>query len=78
MIDSIVSSTSFPSTSRAITVSQSSSLRTPSILTAIQQTSQRVSHAVEPVRIFAVPQAAGNGSSAMTRLPRGSLVDVLA
>ena len=78
MIDSVGSSTSFPSTSRAIAVSQTSSLRTSSVLTAIQQTQLQTAHAVEPVRVFAVPQTSRNGSSAMTRLPRGSLVDVLA
>jgi hypothetical protein len=78
MIDSIGSSANLPSAKRAHTSLQTSSLRNTSILTAVQQTQQRLSNAVAPVKIFAVPQASRNGIASPTRLPRGSLVDVLA
>jgi|GEM_PF-4022235 hypothetical protein len=78
MIDSIGSSTSLPSTQRAQTALQTNSLRSTQVLTAVQQTQQRSSNAVAPVKVFAVPQASKNGGSSTAKLPRGSLVDVLA
>jgi hypothetical protein len=75
MIDSIGSSSNLPSTVRAQTSLQTSRLRDADVLTAIQQ---RASNAAAPMRVFAVTQASRNGSSSMSKLPRGSLVDVLA
>jgi len=78
MIDSVGSSTSVPSTQRTQGVAQTSNLRNnPTVLNAIVQTQQKASHATAPVKIFAVPQSTKSGSSSTTKLPRGSLVDVL-
>ena len=78
MIDSIGSSNSLASTQRAQTALQTSSLRSPAVLTAIQQTQQKSSGATAPVRVFSVTQASNTGASSTAKLPRGSLIDVLA
>ncbi|MDR3424396.1 MAG: hypothetical protein P4M13_04870 [Alphaproteobacteria bacterium] len=77
MIDSIGSATSSAAVSRTQTALQTSSLRNPDILTAVQQTQQRSSGATAPVKVFAVPQASKKGAGSGAKLPRGSLVDVL-
>ncbi|MFA4994231.1 MAG: hypothetical protein WC521_02880 [Bdellovibrionales bacterium] len=78
MIDSIGSATNFPPTSRAVTLTQPHALRSSSILTAVQA-QMRESTAVAPVKVFSVPDASkSNATSSMARLPRGSLVDLLA
>jgi hypothetical protein len=76
MIESIGSYTSTPQ--RVQSTSPSSRLQDPHVLTAIQQTQQRSSGATAPVRVFAVPQTSRSGSSTAPKVPRGSLVDVLA
>jgi hypothetical protein len=78
MIDSIGSSTSIASSHRTQAATQTNSLRNPDVLNAVQQTSQRSSNATAPVKIFAVPQTTKNGTTSGPKLPRGSLVDVLA
>jgi hypothetical protein len=78
MIDSIGSSTNLPATLRTQASLPASRLSDTSVLTAVQQTQQKTSNAVVPVKVFAVPQTSRNGSSATSRLPRGSLVDILA
>jgi hypothetical protein len=77
-IESISKSTSAVSTQRAQTASQTSGLRNnPDVLNAIVQTQQRSSNATAPTKVFAVPQSTKSGNSTV-KLPRGSLVDVVA
>lgn len=76
VIESIGSTTSAPATQRSQTTASASGLRNPDVLNAVQQTSQKRSNAVAPVKIFAVPQTAKTGTT--PKVPRGSLVDVLA
>ena len=79
MIDSVGSSTNASSSSRTQAVSQTQSLRNnPAVLNAIVQTQQRASGATAPAPAFAVPQTTRTGASANVKLPRGSLVDVIA
>ena len=78
MIDSIGSSTSLATARHAQASLQTNSLRSPAVLTAIQQKQQKTSGATAPVRVFAVPQSSKSGASSTAKLPRGSLVDVLA
>lgn len=79
MIDSIGSSSGYLSANRANAALETGRLRSTQTLTAIQQTSQKDSSATAPVRVFAVPQAgkSGEAGTATSKLPRGSLVDVL-
>jgi hypothetical protein len=79
MVDSIGSTTKIGSPQSIQAATQANSLRNnPAVLNAIVQTQQKSSGATAPVKIFAVPQSAKSGNSSTTRLPRGSLVDVLA
>ena len=77
MIDSIGGKPGAGSTQRSQAAAQTNATRNPDVLNAVQQTSQKKSGAVAPVKIFAVPQSAKSGASSSTKLPRGSLVDVL-
>lgn len=79
MIDSIGGSTISTASGRANALTQASSLRGSGVLTAVQQTQQKSSGAVAPVKVFAVPQASNTGASTTSSpsVPRGSLVDVL-
>ncbi len=77
-VEPITSTSNAAQTQRAQTAAQTSGLRNnPAILNAIVQTQQRSSGAVAPVKVFAVPQTSKSGDSKV-KLPRGSLVDVLA
>ena len=79
MIDKIGGSTNLPSTQRASTSLQTVRPRSATLLAAIQQVKGVSSDATPAVRVFSVPQTSKNGTStSMPRLPRGSLVDVLA
>ena len=77
MVDQIGNIPGLNSAQRSQTAAQASSVRNPTVLNAVQQTRQKSSHAVAPVKIFAVPQSAKSGASSTAKLPRGSLVDVL-
>jgi hypothetical protein len=77
MIDSIGTVTSSAVTQRSQSALQTNSLRNTAVLTAVQQTQQRSSGSTAPVKVFAVPQSSKSGSKP-PKLPRGSLVDVLA
>jgi hypothetical protein len=75
MIDSVGGSTNLPTVQRANLPVAAVRPRSAALLTAIQQIDGRASDAKTPVvKIFAVPQAK---DGKMTRMPRGSLVDVL-
>jgi hypothetical protein len=77
-IESIGSKTSTNAAQRAQATAQTTGLRNnPAVLNAIVQTQQKSSNAVAPVKAFAVPQTAKSGATP-PKLPRGSLVDVLA
>jgi hypothetical protein len=80
VIDSIKNTTSAGASSRAQSVSQTSGLRNNAVvLDAIVQTQQKASGATARVNTaLAVPQSAKSGNSGSVKLPRGSLVDVLA
>ena len=78
MIDSIGSSTSVGNSQRSQASSQTTGLRSVDVLNAVQQKSQKTSGATAPVKVFAVPQTAKSGNAATTKLPRGTLLDVLA
>jgi len=75
MIDSVGNSTSPVSGNRAPAL-RPARLRAD-VLTAVQQSSARAPDKLNAVRVFAVPQAANTTSSA-PKLPRGSLIDILA
>jgi hypothetical protein len=78
-IDSIGKTSSATATQRAQSASATSGLRnSPDVLNAITQTQQSSSNAVAPVKILAVPQPSKSGNSSTLKLPRGSLVDVVA
>jgi hypothetical protein len=77
-VESITNATSAAATQRAQSVAQTSGLRNnTAVLNAIVQTQQRTSNATAPVKVFAVPQTSKSGESKV-KLPRGSLVDVIA
>ncbi|MFA5040870.1 MAG: hypothetical protein WC464_04470 [Bdellovibrionales bacterium] len=78
MIDSIGSSSTLPLSRQSNALVQTGRLRDSSILTAVQQAPQRVSNAVEPVKVFAVTQTSNGTAPSQAKLPRGSLVDVWA
>jgi hypothetical protein len=74
MVDSITSATSAP---KPVTTPVSSS-RSHVTINAIAQTQQKRSGATNTVTALAVPQSAKSGNTSNTKVPRGSLVDVLA
>ena len=77
-IDPISNTSSATSAQRAQTASQTSGLHNnPAVLNAIVQTQQKASNAAAPVKVFAVPQTSKTGTTT-PKLPRGSLVDVVA
>lgn len=80
MIDSIGSSSGNSSTLRSQSLVETSRLRNTEVLTAIQQAPQRASGATAPVTVFSVTQVdRGDAMGTSTaKLPRGSLVDILA
>lgn len=80
MIDSIGSSSGNASTLRSQALVETNRLRSTDVLTTIQQAPQKASGAVSPVTVFSVAQADKGDAmgSATARLPRGSLVDILA
>ncbi len=75
MVESVGNSTSLVPGSRASQL-RPARLR-GDVLTAVQQSETRASDSLKAVRVFAVPQASGPASTA-PKLPRGSLIDVLA
>ncbi|MGB9151944.1 MAG: hypothetical protein WCD70_02535 [Alphaproteobacteria bacterium] len=79
MIDSIsgTSSSSNPRTTQA-TPQTSGLQRSPVVVNAIVQKQQKSSNATAPVLALAVPQTAKSGASSRIKVPRGSLIDVVA
>jgi hypothetical protein len=76
MIDSVSSTSNAPRVQSAV---PAAALRNnPVVLNAIVQTQQRSSASTAPVTALAVPQTSKSGNSSNVKLPRGSLVDVLA
>jgi len=78
MIDSINNSTNLPSTLRSQSLTQVSRARSTEILPAVQQSQQKTSGGSGAMTAFAVPQTGKSGATSTPKLPRGSLVDVLA
>ncbi len=77
MVDPVNSISNSASVQRAQTAAQNSALRNnPVVLNAIVQTQQRTANL--PKVALAVPQTSGSNNSSKVKLPRGSLVDVLA
>lgn len=76
----VVSVNSVNSSNRTQNVAQGQSLRNnPVVLDAIVKTQQKTSGSAAPVNTaLAVPQSAKTGGTSGVKLPRGSLVDVLA
>lgn len=78
MIDSVGSATGgVSSNQRTQSSGQVDRARSTTVLNAVQQSTQK-SSSNAPVKVFSVAQASKSGASANTRLPRGSLVDLLA
>ncbi len=74
MVDSIGSSASLISSQRSL---QANRLRNADILTAVQQ--QDDGSGSKAMKVFSVADAQKTGSlNAKTKLPRGSLIDILA
>jgi len=79
MIDSIGSNSGARNAHHAQATSNVPTLRNnPAVLNAIVQTQQKASSATNLVSALAVPQTSKSGNSSNVKLPRGSLVDVLA
>ena len=79
MIDSIGSTSGAGNAQRTQATGQVATLRNNSaVLNAIVQTQQKSSSAKNIVNALAVPQPTKSGNSSNVKLPRGSLVDVLA
>ena len=80
MIDPVNSAGGANAASRAQSTTQTQSLRNnPVVLDAIIQTQQKASGATVRVQTaLAVPQSAKSGNNGNVKLPRGSLIDVLA
>jgi len=80
MIDSVNNSKGVNASSRIQNTSQTQGLRNnPVVLDAIVQTQQKTSGSTARVNTaLAVPQSAKSGNSNSVKLPRGSLIDVLA
>jgi hypothetical protein len=77
VVDSINSTGSVTSTQRAQTAAQNSALRNNAVvLNAIVQTQQKASGTSKVA--LAVPQTSNSGNASKVKLPRGSLIDVLA
>ena len=78
MVDSITS-TSANSVNRLQTAQQAASLRNnTAAVNSIVQTQQKSSSATSPVLALAVPQTSKSGGSSRIKVPRGSLIDVVA
>jgi hypothetical protein len=78
MIDSI-GGLGTSSTTRTQQTPQTSGLqRSPVELNAIVQKQQKASGATAPVLALAVPQTTKSGGSSRIKVPRGSLIDVVA
>ena len=78
MVDSITS-TSANSVNRLQTAQQAASLRNnAAAVNSIVQTQQKSSSATSPVLALAVPQTSKAGGSSRIKVPRGSLIDVVA
>ena len=78
MIDS-VSSVGSTSTPRTQSTPQTSGLqRAPAAVNTVVQKQQKSSSATAPVLALAVPQTAKGGNGSRIKVPRGSLVDVVA
>ncbi len=80
MVDQISSTSSSTSLQRSQNAASTTSLRNnPVVLNSIVQTQQKKAGATNLVTALAVPQTSKtSGSSSNVKLPRGSLVDVLA
>jgi len=78
MIDSI-SGTGSSSINRTQITPQTSGLRnSPAVVNSIVQKQQKSSNATVPVLALAVPQTTKSGGSSRLKVPRGSLIDVVA
>jgi hypothetical protein len=64
-------------TQRTQSVVQANALRSPGTLTAVQQVQEKPGSVQGAIKVFSVPQAK-SGQPTSSKLPRGSLVDVLA
>ena len=79
MVDKISGGASSAASQRLQELAQSNRLRNTSVLTAVQQSDKQTTNARSAVQVFAVPQTNQSGTASGTaKLPRGSLVDVLA
>ena len=79
MIDSISGASTSSNIRTTQATPQTSGLqRSPDVLNAIVQKQQKSSGATVPVLALAVPQTAKPGGSSRIKVPRGSLIDVVA
>ncbi len=74
MVDSI---NGINNSNRLPVAAPNTAVRTVNTLNAVQQKSQKASGASAPVKVFAVAQSASSAATS-NKVPRGSLVDVLA
>lgn len=77
MIDSISGTGSTP-INRVLTPQTSGLRNSPAVVNSIVQNQQKTSSAAAPVLSLAVPQSAKTGGSSRLKVPRGSLIDVVA